>query len=159
MISYLLPTSSNFFVSLTSLFKNKNKNIIFICKISSHVCMQKIKYAKRVVVEISSIKCRFSNSQQLSKTGHVIVLSTSSKNSILSQYLILCALIDIFKLPTYIHQSQTSSCGIIIFALPTSSLQHWHCIGSLKHSTTFRCLTCDTCLLWTTSFVQTPPQL
>ena len=53
------------------------------------------------------------------------------------------------------HRSQTSSCEIIIFAQPGLSLQH--CIDDFTHSTTSRCLTCDTHLLRTTSFIQTPP--
>ena len=36
--------------------------------------MKKFRLVERVVVEISSKRCRFSNSRRLSKTGHVIVV-------------------------------------------------------------------------------------
>ena len=53
------------------------------------------------------------------------------------------------------RRSPTSSCEVIVFAQPGTSLQH--CIDNFAHSTASKCLTCDTCLLRTTSFVQSPP--
>ena len=53
------------------------------------------------------------------------------------------------------HRSSTSSCEVIVFAQPGTSLQH--CINNFTHSTGSKCPTCDTCLLRTTSFVQSPP--
>jgi len=54
-----------------------------------------------------------------------------------------------------IHRSLTASCEIIVFAQPGTSLQH--CVDNFTHSSASKCLTCDTCLLRKTSFVQTPP--
>lgn len=56
-----------------------------------------------------------------------------------------------------IQQSQTSSCEIIVFAQPGSESSLQHCVDNFTHSTASRCLTCDSCLLQSTSFVQTPP--
>jgi hypothetical protein len=53
------------------------------------------------------------------------------------------------------HPSLTSSCEVILFAQPGASLQH--CVDNFTHSTGSRCLTCDTYLLRTTSFLQFPP--
>jgi hypothetical protein len=53
------------------------------------------------------------------------------------------------------HRSPTSSCEIIVFAQPGTSLQY--CIDNFTHSTASKCTTCDTFLLRTTSFVQSPP--
>jgi Helitron helicase-like domain at N-terminus/PIF1-like helicase len=52
-------------------------------------------------------------------------------------------------------RSPTSSCEIIVFSQPGTSLQH--CMDNFSHSTASKCLTCDTCLLRATSFVQSPP--
>ena len=53
------------------------------------------------------------------------------------------------------HRSPTSSCEVIIFAQPGTSLQY--CIDNFSHSTASKCTTCDTFLLRSTSFVQSPP--
>jgi hypothetical protein len=53
------------------------------------------------------------------------------------------------------HQFPTSNCKIIIFAQPSRSLQY--CIDNFSHSTASKCMTCSTFLLWSTSFVQSPP--
>jgi hypothetical protein len=53
------------------------------------------------------------------------------------------------------HRSPTSSCEIIVFAQPGTSLQY--CIDNFTHSTASKCTTCDTFLLRKTSFVQSPP--
>ena len=54
-----------------------------------------------------------------------------------------------------IHRSLTSSCQIVVFAQPGTSLQH--CVDNFRVSLASRCLTCDTCLLRKTLFVQSPP--
>ena len=53
------------------------------------------------------------------------------------------------------HRSPTSSCEIIVFAQPGKSLQY--CIDNFSHSTASKCTTCNSFLLRTTSFVQSPP--
>ena len=53
------------------------------------------------------------------------------------------------------HRSPTSSCEIIVFAQPGKSLQY--CIDNFSHSTASKCTTYNSFLLWTTSFVQSPP--
>ena len=53
------------------------------------------------------------------------------------------------------QRSPSSSCEIIIFAQPGTSLQY--CMDSFTHSAASKCLTCDAFLLWTTPFVQSPP--
>ena len=53
------------------------------------------------------------------------------------------------------QRSLTSSCEIIVFAQPGTSLQY--CIDHFAVSTGSKCSNCDTFLLWTTSFVQSPP--
>ena len=53
------------------------------------------------------------------------------------------------------HRLPTSSCVLIVFAQPGTSLQY--CIDNFTHSTGSKCQTCDTFLLWSTSFVQSPP--
>ena len=53
------------------------------------------------------------------------------------------------------QRSPTCSCEIIVFAQSGTSLQY--CMDNFTESTASKCLTCDTFLLRTTSFVQTPP--
>lgn len=55
------------------------------------------------------------------------------------------------------HQSPTSSCEIIVFAHPGTSLQY--CMDNFSFSTASNCSTCDAHLLQITSFVQSPPIL
>ena len=54
-----------------------------------------------------------------------------------------------------IHRCLTSNYETILFAQPGTSLQH--CVDNFTTSTASRCMTCDTCLLWRTLFVQSPP--
>ena len=53
------------------------------------------------------------------------------------------------------QRSLASSCEIFVFPQPDSSLQH--CVDNFSHSTASKCSTCDTFLLRTTSFIQSPP--
>ena len=53
------------------------------------------------------------------------------------------------------QRSPSSSCEIIIFAQPSMSLKY--CMDNFTLSTASKCLICDTFLIWTTSFVQSPP--